>query len=369
MSDPVTPIEAPTPALEPDHLSAQPPTPPEAEVVLPPLPEPSPIQQFLSRNLAWITAVVSIGIHGIILSLPLAPEKPPPEPTPPEETQVRITQLPTQGKPAGAQPEQVQTAAVPAAPNLAVQLSPTAPPRPSDPLPAETPAATTPTDEAMAGSADLGGNPWEDFPQYPGAQPGCYNLASCLQTGKPLTEVSTFFEHELTAKKYAAELTINEPNRKVFQVSRNGLTQYLSLINVEGKGTLYVLSEAPRTLADLAQAIEVPGAIYSVLSNLYAEEAGRANFTQPDAFFTAQGLRPEVGIAQLVTGENYAIFFDTYFRNNLVNNGFESSNAPQSYGGGLLYTVTKDDLTLYPVMLPTADGTGTLVVVLKSLPE
>jgi hypothetical protein len=106
-----------------------------------------------------------------------------------------------------------------------------------------------------------------------------------------------------------------------------------------------------------------------VLSNLYAEEAGRANFTQPDAFFTAQGLRPEVGIAQLVTGENYAIFFDTYFRNNLVNNGFESSNAPQSYGGGLLYTVTKDDLTLYPVMLPTADGTGTLVVVLKSLPE
>ena len=184
-----------------------------------------------------------------------------------------------------------------------------------------------------------------------------------------MTEVSTFFERELTAKKYAAELTINEPNRKVFQVSRNGLTQYLSLINVEGKGTLYVLSEAPRTLADLAQAIEVPGAIYSVLSNLYAEEAGRANFTQPDAFFTAQGLRPEVGIAQLVTGENYAIFFDTYFRNNLVNNGFESSNAPQSYGGGLLYTVTKDDLTLYPVMLPTADGTGTLVVVLKSLPE
>ena len=147
-------------------------------MVLPPLPEPRPIQQFLSRNLAWITAVVAIGIHGIILSLPLAPEKPPPEPTPPEETQVRITQLPTQGKPAGAQPEQVQTAAVPAAPNLAVQLSPTAPPRPSDPLPAETPAATTPTDEAMAGSADLGGNPWEDCPPYPGAQPGCDNRAS-----------------------------------------------------------------------------------------------------------------------------------------------------------------------------------------------
>ncbi len=152
-------------------------------------------------------------------------------------------------------------------------------------------------------------------------------------------------------------------------MSRNGLTQYLSLINIEGKGTVYVLSEAPRTLADLAQAIEVPGSIYSVLSNLYGEDAGRADFSQPDAFFTPQGLRPDVGIAQLVTNENYTTFFDTYFRNNLVNNGFESSTTPQPYSGGLLYTVNKEDLTLYVGMLPTVDGTGTLVVVLKSLPE
>ncbi|MFM7470631.1 MAG: hypothetical protein ACKO5P_03885, partial [Nodosilinea sp.] len=68
-------------------------------------------------------------------------------------------------------------------------------------------------------------------------------------------------------------------------------------------------------------------------------------------------------------GEQASTFFDVYFRNNLVNNGFKPGVTPQSYGGGLVYQVTKDNLTLYINLVPTVDGTGTLVVVLKKLPR
>jgi hypothetical protein len=143
----------------------------------------------------------------------------------------------------------------------------------------------------------------------------------------------------------------------------------LSLIFVEGKGTLYVLAEEPRTLADLSQAIEVPAEIYGVLQGLAAEDATRINFAQPDAFYTADALRSSIGAAKLVPGESPDSFFDTYFRTNLVNSGFEPSDTSQQYGGGPVYTVKKEDLLLYINLVPTQDGNGTVVVVWKSLPQ
>jgi hypothetical protein len=155
----------------------------------------------------------------------------------------------------------------------------------------------------------------------------------------------------------------------VYQVSRDGLTQFLSLIQVDGKGTLYVLSEAPRTLADLTQAIEVPAAIYDVLAGLAAEDATRANFAQPDPFFSGETPHDQIGVMKLVLDESPDTFFDSYFRTNLFNSGFTSSETPQQYGGGPLYTVTKDDLLLYVNLVPTQDGSGTIVVIWKSQPE
>lgn len=327
---------------------------------------------FLSQQFIWLMTLVSLGLHGLVVMLPI-PAEPPTEPAPPEAEQVRITQLPT-GSPTATKPTPPTKASTQAQPKARPTNRPsTTPPIPTDkpkpPVDQTSPATSTPETTSASTSEVVGGNPWADFPQYPQAQPGCYNLSSCLQTDQTLGDVAAFFERELATKKYAAQPTINERQRKVYQVSRDGLTQFLSLIYVEGKGTLYVLSEAPRSITDLAQAIEVPAAVYNVLSNLYAENAGRDSFAQPDAFFTADGLRPEVGIIQLVTNEAFDTFFDTYFRNNLLNNGFESSDSYQEYGGGQLYTVTKEDLTLYITLVPTLDGTGTLVVVLKSLPE
>jgi len=215
----------------------------------------------------------------------------------------------------------------------------------------------------------MAGNPWEDFPQYPQSQPGCYNLDSCRQSTQPLGDVSTFFSQQLPAKNYEVNPTIDEPNRKVYQVSKNGLSQFLSLLTVEGKGTIYVVASTPIALGDLAGAIEVPAAVQAVLGNLAAEDGSPDLFAQPNAFFLGSDLRPEVVIVQLVKGEAAETFFDVYFRNNLFNNGFTSSETPDSYGGGLVYQIKKEDLTLYIGLVPTVDGTSTLVVVFKEVPQ
>lgn len=327
----------------------------------------SPAPKNLQARSLGLLFLASLGLHGLLLVFPLA-EKKAPETPPPVEKSTRITQL-SGPVPKGAKvTSQVQPVAKPAAPRVVNRIAAVPPLRSTQPPPPAV-APSPATAAATAAPGAMAGNPWEDFPQYPQAQPGCYNLSSCMQTGKPLAEVGAFFSNALPARKYAAKLALDEPNRKVYQVSRDGLSQFLSLLYAPGKGTVYVVSDAPRSLADLAQAIEVPAAVASVLSNLAGQEASPALFAQPQAFFKGSDRRPEVGDIQLVMGEQANTFFDVYFRNNLVNNGFKSSETPQSYGGGLVYKVTKDDLTLYINLVPTVDGTGTLVVVFKQLPR
>lgn len=319
----------------------------------------------------WLT-LFSLGAHGLLLVLPVAPEKPATPPPPEPEKSARITQLSPAGPKPSGKPKPKAAAAKPVAKPRTSNRPPAVPPIPPvKPPPAPTPAAAPPAapPPATAATEPMAGNPWEDFPQYPQAQPGCYNLDSCRQTAQPLGQVSTFFSQQLPAKAYTAQLTIDEPGRKVYQVSKNGLSQFLSLLAVEGKGTVYVVASTPLALGDLAGAIEVPAAVQAVLGNLAAEEGSRDLFPQPDAFFLGSDLRPEVASVQLVRGEVADTFFDVYFRNNLLNNGFSSSDNPDSYGGGQIYEIQKEDLTLYINLVPTVDGTSTLVVVLKEMPQ
>ena len=230
------------------------------------------------KNLLGLLLLASLGLHGLLLVFPLT-EKKAPEAPPPVEKSTRITQLSGPVSKGVKVTSPVQPVAKPAAPQVLNRIAAVPPLRSTQPPP---PAAVAPSPATAAATAAPGameGNPWEDFPQYPQAQPGCYNLSSCMQTGKPLAEVGAFFGKELPARKYAAKLTLDEPNRKVYQVSRDGLSQYLSLLYAPGKGTVYVISDAPRSLADLAQAIERarPELVSLDLSGLvYCDGAGAA---------------------------------------------------------------------------------------------
>jgi len=348
-----------------------------------------------SGRVLWITMLVALVGHGVLAFIPTNDARTVAPPNP-KEKKIRIVQLPVPGQPAAKAPSPVPARPIAPQQRPIVQRPATTrpivqrptprrptPPAPKaqtpQPKPTQTPATQTPppttttpatTTTTTTTPPATSGNPWQDFPQYPGAQPGCYNLQSCMKTGKSLAEVSAFFEKELVARKYTIQPAPSSGNdTRAYQVSRDGLTQFLSILTVEGEGAIYVVSEQPRTLADLTQAVEVPGEIYSVLGNLAAEDATAANLGQPDAFYPAGVQQPGIGALKLIPGEDPNTFFDAYFRTNLVNNGFEISDSSQSYGGGPVYKVKKGDLVMYLNLVPTADNAGTVVVVWRVRPQ
>ncbi|NJN74605.1 MAG: hypothetical protein HC799_18330, partial [Limnothrix sp. RL_2_0] len=63
-------------------------------------------------------------------------------------------------------------------------------------------------------------NDWEDFPLYPQAQPGCFDLPSCMRTEDDLYKVSGFFEQDLAAKEYTFYPVTTEEEKKIYRISR-----------------------------------------------------------------------------------------------------------------------------------------------------
>lgn len=313
----------------------------------------------------WVGLLVSVGLHVGLILLPTGGEPPPPTPPKDPAKQVRITQLPKLVKTVNLPKKVVKPAVKPI-----VRQRPTPPVTP--PPPPTKPPATQATQDTASTSS------WDDFPIYPGTALGCFGLASCLQTSDSLSQVADYYSKELPAKKYELKPTLKEADRQVFQVSRNGQSQFLSILQTE-KGQVIVLSDAPRSLEDLKKAVEVPPEVATILSNLDAQNADQSNFAQPDLFYTrsnekglgAGALVPKSGIRNisLVQGFSYDTMMDEFFRSNLQLNDYEVVDSAQDFGGGKVYQIIKGNQTIYLNLVPTRDNAGTLVVVWKDAPK
>ncbi len=350
-------------------------------------------------------ALVSLGIHGSVLLIPIPSEQ---KPTPPKpEKQIRVTQLATQPKspvikaPSKPSPTLQKVPSLPKAvprPRTVIPPEPKlketvpepklkeTPPEPKlketlpEPKLKETPPEpklkeTPPVKPEPASSpAPLSSdaNPWEHFPKYPGAKPGCFQKDFCLQTVAKLDEVAAYFEKELPAKQYEWKSSIQEANRKVYQVStKNGKTQFLSLIFAGGEeGTVYVLGENPLSLGDFKKAVEVPSEISDILTatGLESENVDSSYFTEPDKFYPSGARRPEISSISVVPDQASETLMDTFLKTNLQNNSYEVSEPKNSYGGGAVYEVKKDKNKFYFNMVPTTDGKGSIVVIWGSPP-
>jgi hypothetical protein len=315
----------------------------------------------------WLGLLLSIGLHIGLMLIPSGHEPPPPPKTEPEK-QVRITQL-----------AKLKTVKLPnkVVKPLARVVRPRSAPlivQPQPPIPPKAlPSLGDPPEQGDAAESSS----WEDFPLYPGAQPGCFGLPSCLQTADSLKQVADYYAKELPAKKYALTPKSQEAGRQVFQVSRKGEAQFLSIIQTD-KGQAIVLSDAPRSLDDLKKAVEVPPEVAAILSSLAAENAKPADFAQADVAYTksaekgyASGAaipKPEVVNISLVRSYSFDTMMSEFFRSNLVNAGFDVTDLPD-FGGGKLYTVSKESSTLFLSLLPSQDGDNTLIVTWKTQPK
>lgn len=389
-------------------------------------------QAYTSKNLSDSLRVfvrpmlfISLGLHGLLLLIPTADSHK--ATAPKAEKTVKITQLSPTTKPSTIK----QTAKKPAPKPLAVApkavrlpiarsvssqpiIPAIAKPKPLEPIQATpapaavaspTPTTSSPTSaptettvpagtEALAPTST---NPLEDFPHFPGAKAGCLDISSCFQTGNPLAKVAVYFEQQLPAKQYEQRLEIDETSRKVYQFSRSGLTQYLSLIEIEGSGTVYVLADAPRTLDELKKAVEVPAELGNVLAQLVPEtgaagvngedfadsiNATPEDFTQPESFYESLGgvdaegfeitptLNSEIyGDLKVVRGQSLEQTLASTVVPTLQENGFTvSANSLGEYGGGALYQIQKGKFTGYLNLVPTKDGSGTIVTIWTSSP-
>lgn len=315
----------------------------------------------------WLVVgtLASLGLHGLLVFLPTGHESV--TPPKPQEKQVRITQLPTVTRvaPVKAVPKpRVTPKVVVSARSVNPALQRAFTPSP--------PQSTQSTPDSSTA------NSWADFPLYPGSQPGCFGLPSCLQVSDALEPVTTFFAKELPAKKYELKQTLKEAGRAVYQVSRSGQAQFLSVMTAE-KGTVYVLSDAPRSLEDLKKAVEVPPEVSEILSNLDAKTAEPSLFAQPDLFYTrstekglgagAQVPRSGIRNISLVPDQVAEEMMNAFFQTNLQNSGYEVTDLQQQYGGSGIYQVKKPTVTLYLNLVPTKDKAGTLVVTWKEPPR
>ena len=324
--------------------------------------------------------LISLGLHGLLLFLPMSSDKNPVLAK--KEQAVKITQLPPSAKPASKPASQPSTKPRPSTRQAITVNRPRAIVAARQPVEtrqsnsaakqANRPVAVQPTTTAGTNT------PFADFPHYPGAKPGCFGKDSCRQAAAPLDQVASYFTKELPAKKYEIQPDADEAERKVYQVSKAGTVQYLNLFANEG-GAAYVLSDKPLQLTDIKKAVEVPGELYTVLGELGDESVDDTAFTDPTQFYSklssedtdgsilAAEPNPAIdGSPKLVAGQTPDKVLSD-LQPKLQDNQIEVSNSG-TYGGGSLYQMTKGAFTGYLNLLPTKDRTGTIVVVWTSSP-
>ncbi|WP_143162007.1 hypothetical protein [Phormidesmis priestleyi] len=323
--------------------------------------------------------LASVGLHALLLFVPLPGENQPSKPTP--EKTVKVTQLPpTSQSKSKAQPLAKATIApspkrvMPAARPNAITIPSLIKPKPVESAP-ETAAASK--------SAPAANNPFADFPRYANAKPGSFeSLPAALsplsfQTGDPLTTVEAFFRSELPKKQFEIGSPTNLGDVKAISVTKGGVTKYLHLMTRAGKGTVFFLLDNAIDINSLPKdtKIQTEPPEKLELTQLFTELADQVNFVtnNPEQelndpiFVSASGIEFDQGKATAIgAGTTVPLAqLDAQLQSQLANIGF-TVTASGSYGGGTVYQITKNSYSRYLTIAPTKDGGGWVYVFEKA---
>ncbi|NJO50520.1 MAG: hypothetical protein HC840_14965 [Leptolyngbyaceae cyanobacterium RM2_2_4] len=233
-------------------------------------------------------AIVSVGLHVLVLLLPL-PDRSTSEPPLAEEpcanyptsclsrtyspfscgtvvTPRTATSRRPQRFPRGSRP----TAPPPDSPIPSPQSSPSPTPQanPSPPSPTPSPQNTLSEQQSPSPSPAPGPPPAPEVTSFAaeiphavvGGEPGCGGQENCWQTqDTQWRSVATTLRQELESKGYEVEQETGEEelNFRVYEVSKDGEIEYLNLLST-AQGTFYVLADQPMTRDELEQLTEAP---------------------------------------------------------------------------------------------------------------
>lgn len=347
------------------------------------------------QQLARPMLLFSIGIHGLLLLLPMP--QPETEVTKKAVTQdkVKITELPSSSSPMVSKKTTQPT--VKSSPLIQRKVANSTAIKQSPKVVATTKTekitpqaiASKPVETNSLPNPSNLNNPFSDFPKYINAQPGSLGLfdapinRSSQQTQDSLTAVTQYFERELKAREYKINFAKNEADAKVIEVTKGNTTKFLNLIDYNS-GTVIVLASEilnPKNIDDVATVSPQEEAFINILdgTNLENIEDPELYLADPslfyskfgadkDGFFEVEQKSNTVGTIRLIADRLPEQVFDTVFAQALKSSGFEV-NPQGEYGGGIVYEVKQESFVTYLNLVPTSDRQGTIIVAWSSMPN
>lgn len=353
------------------------------------------------KPLRWLVRPAllgSIGLHVLLLLMPIAdrssletvasepetqvpvsrlPENqrtkaPQPKPTPTPTPKVAApTPTPKPLIPAPVSPQRLPIQIPPAQvqPKVQSQVQPQVQP---SPVPAQPTPLATPSPVASPDPVPPPALPFADVPVLAGSQTGCFGLGTCHQMtdGTNFRTAGQTLEQELSAKGYRVKLRddIEETGRKVYEISKNNETRYLNVLSSDVGSTVYLVTTQPVSLSELQGSETLKTELEALLDGLPNTAANAMQFAQPEAFFVNATPRPETGGKLRFVANTSPDQLLNALTSQLQAQNYSLTDAG-GYGGGLLYEVTKGAFTGYLNLVPTSDRSGMIVVLWTNLPS
>lgn len=206
----------------------------------------------------WHYWVAALGLHGILLALPIYPSS-----APPKEQPIRVTRLPEKSTAKIIVPRTL-AAKVPIKPKI--QPSPKAIARPHPPNPIVVPSPTPSSSPVAAKPSPTPSptvtDPLALFAKAEGAEPGCSDSrkTDCWQLeDTQWRSVASSLEERLENQGYAVtklDDLEDEMGMGIYKVDKDGVTKYLHLLLTD-RGTVYLLESKPLSRSELEVAVGV----------------------------------------------------------------------------------------------------------------
>lgn len=350
---------------------------------------------FLVKSFLKPMLLISLGLHVAVLLIPL--------PTPPQKAElpkpkpIKIAKLPplrTAPKPLTKKPNSNKPSApkiVSSKPRLGIGLKPqqgtgaTATKVQSK----LAPKLSTPS-EPPSDSPNAGGGTWDDLPQYSkNIQNPCDGVDGCVQTGDSFSEVTQYFEKNLSAKNFkffkenAPEASYGTEYRAYKIINNKKEVQFLSIL-FNGDNTKYVWADKVASEVDIVTKTITPMDITAFIEQLptqFVDESKAKLLPErfPDAavnkFYIdkdtpAFGFRNTRANAPIIVSSNPTDTYQT-LTSKLSSANYNANPILAGYAGGTLYEITKSDLPkpLYLTILATKEGDGSIVALWLDMPK
>ncbi len=334
--------------------------------------------------------VLSIVLHGMLIFIP-APHESSDDASELAETSIQITRLPELTNPAPTSP----SPPVPSEPNpeLTAEFNP---PQPADggrsapphappsastipsapPSPPPTPASTANSEPSAAANPAAPPLidtplPFANFPQLANAEGGCFGLENCHQVEDGnFRQVGARFIEQLRDQGYRVDPRedLEETGTKVYEVTQDETTQYLTVLSPELGVAVYVLAAEPVTVSKLQEAEAFSAEFQQILAQVAdGSDALPTQLPYPQSFSDGTTLRSEIRPPMYWVRDVAPDRLAIPLTNQLGTVGFAVESVGE-HGGVPLYQVSQGAFAAYLSIVPATNQTGSILVAWHRLP-